>query len=407
MKLELSDLNNGCAFIGDKLTLSSKFAFEEDDAILWSGIRLITNPPCKKELQIAKEEVFSKGTFEAGEYIRNKSLLIKSNVVPTIKDRKIAYTVQLLLRKQSPINPEEDIDLKKDHTVEIKIKESNEKVKVPNPVSFSISGLNVNLTKDVFKPGETIKVNYTSDGLKEIEVRLLQKANLVCYCESFGKSCRNIDELPPAIAGDAKTTNTDKGFLLLKIPEIAESSHNYLWEPQEKEYWGFKFGDYSQWSLLVLGKQKTEFGRDLIKFEVPLFVTKKAIIEEKMGLDLFSGLGAETPINLDTLASKFQKTYKLVSVNNNGDKYSYAVKVQNISKETLKGVTLKVSGLQEGLFETAPALVGFNEWRPNEQKELLYEVKQDVSALILILEDNSQRSIRIQSPLKNMPLNLL
>ncbi|MCK4479360.1 MAG: hypothetical protein KAV01_02440, partial [Candidatus Lokiarchaeota archaeon] len=53
---------------------------------------------------------------------------------------------------------------------------------------------------------------------------------------------------------------------------------------------------------------------------------------------------------------------------------------------------------QEGLFETAPSLTGFNIWKKGEEKEIVYETKQNVTALISILEDNSQQSIRIQSP---------
>ena len=56
MNLELSDKNNGSVFVGDKIVVSAKFSFEEDTSILWSGISLITNPPCKKDLQILKQE---------------------------------------------------------------------------------------------------------------------------------------------------------------------------------------------------------------------------------------------------------------------------------------------------------------------------------------------------------------
>ncbi|MCK4480874.1 MAG: hypothetical protein KAV01_10125, partial [Candidatus Lokiarchaeota archaeon] len=94
VKLELSDLNNGTVFIGDKFRINVKFTFEEETDIFWSGVRLITNPPCAKELQVSKEEIFSKGNFEAGEYIREKSLLIASNIVPTIKNRNLNYILK-------------------------------------------------------------------------------------------------------------------------------------------------------------------------------------------------------------------------------------------------------------------------------------------------------------------------
>jgi len=399
VKLELTDLNNGSVFIGDKLNIRTIFTFEEDTSILWSGIRLITNPPCAKELQISKEEIFSKGKFEAGKYVRNKSLLIKNNVVPTIKNRNLNYIIKLILRQPHPLNPEDDLVINKIHDIEIKAKESGLQAKTPKPISFSISGLNVLLTKDVFKPGETIKISFTSEELKQIELRLLQKANLVCYCEAYGQNCRKVEELPPAIAGSSQTFNMDKGFLLLKVPEIGEPSHNYLWEPTEKEYWGFKYGDYTEWSLLIIGKKKPEYGKEPIRFELPITIIAKPIDESRKEVDLFSGEHAGAPSLFDVISSKFQKFYKIVSIDS--DLENYRLRIKNISKENLQGVTVKVSGLMEGLFETAPSLMGYFKWKKDEEKEIVYETKQNISALISVISDNSQKNIRLQSPVSS------
>ena len=61
-------------------------------------------------------------------------------------------------------------------------------------------------------------------------------------------------------------------------------------------------------------------------------------------------------------------------------------------------MTVKLVGLQEGLFETSPTLYGFNKWEKDEEKEIIYESKQNISAIISTIEDNDQKSIRIQSP---------
>ncbi|MFW9902090.1 MAG: hypothetical protein ACFFDY_12525 [Candidatus Thorarchaeota archaeon] len=395
VKLELTDLNNGSVFIGDKLNVRTKFNFDEDAEIHWSGIQLITSPPCAKELQISKEEIFSKGNFEAGEYIREKSLLIKSNIVPTIKNRNLNYILKLILRQPNPINPEEDLLINKTHDIEIKARNSGIQVKSPKPISFSISGLNILLTKDIFKPGETIKISYTSEELKNLEVRLLQNSNLICYCEAYGQNCRKVEELPPAIAGDVRTQNFDKDFMLLKVPEVAEPSHNYLWSPSEKEQFGFRYGAYTKWSLLVIGKKKPEYGIEPIKLEIPITISAGPISQEKVGVDLFSESAAAASSLFDGI-SKFQKIYKVESIDSDIEKY--ILRIKNISKNDLKGVTVVVSGLQEGLFETASYLTGFNVWEKGEEKEIIYETKQNITALISILEDNSQQRIRIQSP---------
>jgi len=228
MKLKLGDLNNGSVYLGDKLKVRTTFNFDEDSSILWSGIRLLTHPPCLKELQITKEDIFSKGQFEKGEYIRENSFLIKNNIIPTIKNRNLEYEIKLILRLPHPNNPDDDLVINKTQKIEIKAKESNKLATKPNPLSLSIAGLSVNVSKDVFKPGETIKINFSSEELKQVEIRLLQKANLICYCEAYGQTCSKVEELPPAIAGDAKTSDMNKEFLLLKVPEIAQPSHNYF-----------------------------------------------------------------------------------------------------------------------------------------------------------------------------------
>ena len=401
LNLEFTTLNKGIVFIGDKLTVKTKFNFEEDTNLLWSGIRLITNPPCLKEVQVSKEEIFSKGFFEAGEYIREKSILIKPNVVPTIKNRDLKYFIKLILRQPNPVNPEDNLVINKTQDIEIKAKISGFQTKTPKPISFSISGLNILLSKDVFKPGETIKINFSSDELREIEVRLLQNANVVCHCEAYGQTCSKVEELPPAIAGDVRTTNLQKEFLLLKVPEIAEPSYNFVYSPSEKEQFGFKYGAYTQWSLKFIGKKKPEFGSDQINFEVPITIASVPLTEVKRGVDLFAGGGSSDASSLfNGVSSKFQKIYKIISIDSDIDKYRLNIK--NISKKDLHGVTVKIMGLQEGLFETSPNLTGFNTWKMDEEKEIIYEIKQDISALITILEDNSQQFIRIQSPVSTV-----
>lgn len=400
MKLNLSPLKE-FVFQGDKLPVRASFNFDEEMELFWSGIRLLTSPPCQKDLQIAKQEIFSKGKFEPGEYVREKSLTIKNNVVPTIEKRDLEYRIQLLLRKPNPINPDEDIIVNRNEKVKIKPKKTAGQKK-PSPLSFSISGLNVNLQKDVFKPGETIKINYSSEGLREIEIRLLQEANLVCNCEQYGRTCQQVEDLPPAIAGQTKAkSNTGEGYLLMKVPEVAEPSHNYLWEPSEKEHWGIKYGDYSKWSLMVIGRKRT--GKEPIKFELPISISSEVIEEEEAAVDLFSGGPAEAPSVFEGVPSKFKKMFVVKSIellDEQDDLYKYKIIIQNNSDNELVGATIKISGLQEGLFETAPYLYGYSNWNQEEQKELIYETKQQITALVANIEDNSQKSIRIQRPIE-------
>jgi hypothetical protein len=399
MKLNLNPLEQS-VYVGDKLAVQTKFTFDEEEELYWSGIILLTSPPCSRELQIARKEIFTKGIFEAGEYIRQKAMTIKNNVVPTIEKRDLVYDLELLLRKPNPINPDEHLIIKRKKEIEILPKKSADQ-KSPNPLSFSISNLNINVKKDVFKPGETIKINYTSEGLRELEVRLLQKANLVCHCEEYGSSCQQVEDLPPAIAGNArKKTNTKEGYLLIKVPETAEPTHNYLWEPSEKEFWGLKYGDYCEWSLLIIGRKDPEYGKEPIRFELPITITAKPIEERKSGVELFSESKSEASNLFEGVPTQFQKQFKVVSTDllseSELDLKKYKIEIENISKKTLEGATIKLSGLQEGLFETAPSITGFNKWKKGEVKDIYYETKQPITALISVIEDNSQMIVRTQ-----------
>jgi len=400
MKLKLIPLRKS-VIVGDKLPIQAIFNFEEETDLFWSGIRLLTSPPCNKNLQITKQEIFSKGLFEPGEYIREKAITIKNNVVPTIEKRNLDYRIELLLRKPNPVNPDEDILVKREEGIKIKPKKTDTKKK-PSPLSFSISGLNVSLSKDVFKPGETIKINYSSNGLREIEFRLLQEANLICHCEQYGKNCQQVEKLPPAIAGDAKTkSNTEEGYLLLKVPDVAEPSHNYLWEPSEKEHWGIKYGDYSKWSLLVIGRKIA--GKEPIKFDLPITISSEIVEEEEAEADLFSGTPSEAPTVFEGMSSKFKKEIQIISIDLisgiDSETKHYKIVIKNNSNEDLKGASIKLTGLQEGLFETAPYLYGFNKWSSGKEHEIKYETKQGITALVANIEDNSQKKIRLQTPI--------
>ena len=401
MELKLIPLQK-TVYVGDKVPVRSKFEFDEDNEIFWSGVRLVTSPPCKKDFLIAQEEIFSKGYFEAGKYIREKAITLKKNVVPTIKKRDLRYNLELLLRKPNPVNNEQDLLIKRQEELIIRPQKAALQ-KTPNPISFSISGLDVELTKDIYKPGETIKISYSSEELREIEVRLLQKANLICHCGQYGKSCQQVEELPPAIAGKYKAkTTTIEGNILLKVPEIAEPSHNYLWEPSEKEHWDLKLGDYSEWSILVIGRKKPEFGGDKIEFELPITVSSQPIKEKKEGTDLFAESKSDAFSLFEGVTPKFEKRFEVLSVelgNENQQNINiYNVKIKNISEKDLEGATIKLSGLQEGLFETAPYLIGFSEWNQGEVKQVEYKLKQNITTLVSIIEDNSHRPVRTQAP---------
>jgi len=395
MKLNLECTNK--VISGDYLNSLTKTIFEEPNEILWGGLKLFCRNPCKKELIIAKSEIFSEGIFESGEYIRKRSTLINPIVVPTIEARSINYLLRMSLRVKSPINKQEEMEIFQESPVKIITKRDIYQKRDITPIKLLMSGLNIEIPKDIFRPGEVIKIDYHSDNLTLLQMRLKQKANLVCICEPYGTRCGSVEELPPVIAGGAKTSKTDQGVLLIKIPEHAEPSHEYLWKPSEKEKWGVQFGDYSKWYLEVIGNRKREMGGDTIFFEIPI------IIKTTKGKEMVdTGLFRERKENAELFKPlpAIVKGIKIISIdtdkNNTSHTFVYRLLLENNLNETLEGVTIENSGVQKGLFETYKHMTGFEKWLPGEEKTIEYKTRQEVDTLISIIEDNSHKSLRIQ-----------
>ncbi len=396
MKLSLD--NDDGIILGDYLNVITKTTFEETTEILWGGLKLISKNPCKRDLIITKSEIFNQGTFEPGEYIRKRTQLINPNVVPTIPARNIHYLVKMTLRIKSPLNSQKEIEIFKENPIKIFPKENIYQNRIPTPIKLIMSGIDLEISKDIFKPGDAIKIDYKTSNLALFQIRLKQKANLICICEPFGEQCGSTEELPPVIAGGAKTSKTDHGFLLIKIPNHAEPSHEYLWEPQEKEQWGVKFGDYSKWFLEIIGNRKREVGGDIISFEIPIIIKpqkQQNIIETGLfrereeGLELFEAPPA------------IKKGMNIISIDTDKDTSSstfiYKLRIKNNLKDILNGVTIESSGIQRGLFETYKHMTGFCTWLPGEEKIIEYKTRQEIDTLISTIETNSQKQIRIQT----------
>ena len=398
MKLNLD--NDDGVILGEYLNVITKTIFEETTDIFWGGLKLISKNPCKKDLIITKSEIFNQGTFESGEYIRKRSQLINPNVVPTIPARNIHYLVKMTLRIKNPINPQEEMEIFKENPVKIFPKGNIYQNRSPAPIKLIMSGIDLGISKDIFKPGETIKINYKTNNLSLLQIRLKQKANLICVCESYDEQCGSVEELPPAIAGVTKTSKTDQGFLLIKIPNHSEPSHEYLWEPQEKDQWGMKFGDYSKWYLEIIGKRIKEVGGDIITFEIPILINPKKG-QKRIDTGLFRE--REKGTELFEAPPAIRKGMNLISVDIDRDTasstFTYKLRIKNNLKNVLNGITIENSGTQQGLFETYKHMTGFNTWLPGEEKIIEYRTRQEIDTIISTIETNSQKQIRIQTNL--------
>ncbi len=391
MKIDLSSVSETIA--GSSIPVKCTLTFEDDQKIFWSGVKLVTNRPCKNEIIIAKRDLFSEGQFEAGEYKRDFSLNVAPNVIPSIPARNINYRVVLGVRIPKVRDPDAEVEVVQDRGLFIKPLPVKRADIEANPVVLAIGGLQVKISKDTFKPGDAIKIDFsTKAGYKNIQVRLIQSAGVVCYCPQFGRECQYTEENPPVVANSSrKDVTSGEGFLLLKIPKVAEPSHEYFWTPKKEAAWGHKFGDVSEWYLEIVGTRAA--AQKPVKFTVPIRLLpvqepKVPKIEDK----LFEPVSAGSRGPLSPL---MKNMFGVAGVEHLPDKKLYQITLKNRSKKDLKGVSVQVTGIQEGLFETPSWTVGFADWPAGTDKVLAYPCRSKIASIVLNFEDNDDRKIRI------------
>jgi hypothetical protein len=338
-----------------KVTIEGKASKAE---VKYTGVRLSAIRPCEKPLIIEQREIFCNGKFEAGVYARSVSIALPAKVVPSSGQRGVRYKMEAYSR-----TPGGDGDGGSDQEFidagEITLVEERNKNKILeiNPVVLAIKGLKLNLQKDIYRPGETIKITFETRDLKELKVLLMERSNILCNCMQYGRVCTQVPKIPSSAAGAAKIASPTTGFLLLQIPKSAELSTRHEWEPKDRTTWNDKFGDFNEWYLAVTG---TKYNGEDISFEIPIEIDEGRISTEKQEAVPFfetsaSAMGSEEPFK-----PVFQvKPLKLAGIKRRGDE-EIDITLTNDGSSTFHGCTCKVIGIKDMFFETKPYMVGFS-----------------------------------------------
>ncbi|MHA1732664.1 MAG: hypothetical protein ACTSU5_12035 [Promethearchaeota archaeon] len=395
VNIDLTSISETVA--GATVPVKCRLEFEERQRVFWAGVKLVTQRLCKNELIVAKRDLFGDGEFEAGTYLRNFSLTVAPNIIPSIPARNINYRVVLGVRIPKFRDPDAEVEVVNSKDLLIRPVPVKRGEQEANPVVLAIGGLQVKISKDVFKPGEAIKVDYAAkSGYKSIQVKLIQNAGVTCYCPEFGRECQYTAENPPVVTNTSrKEISSGEGFLLLKVPRVAEPSHEYFWTPKKEAAWGHKFGDVSEWYLEIVGSRGGN--QKPVKFTVPirLLPLKEAptpkvedkLFEPVVSSDRAGGLGAI-----------LKKQFAVKGVTRDQARNQYSVEVVNKSKKTIEGVSVQATGIQEGLFETPSWTVGFASWAAGEVKSFGYPCRSEVTSIVLNFEDNGGRKTRLTHP---------
>jgi archaellum component FlaF (FlaF/FlaG flagellin family) len=348
------------ASIGQPVSVKVKVAVDGkagNGEVKYTGVRLSAIRPCEKPLIIEQREIFCNGKFEAGEYARTVSIALPAKVVPSSNQRGVRYKVEAFSRMPGDGgdggSDQEYFDAGEIVLVDDHNKNKNLEV---NPVVLAIKGLKLNLQKDIYRPGETIKITFEARDLKELKVLLMERSNILCNCTQYGRVCTLVPKIPPSAAGAAKAGNPTTGFLLLQVPKSAELSTRHEWEPKDRTTWNDKFGDFNEWYLAVTG---TKYNGEDINFEIPIEIDEGRTSNEKQEAVPFFETSASAMANQQTIKPVFQvKKIKLAGINRHSDD-EIAVTLTNEGSSSFHGCTCKVTGIKDMFFETKPYMAGF------------------------------------------------
>ncbi|WXG40329.1 MAG: hypothetical protein WED07_05850 [Candidatus Freyarchaeum deiterrae] len=365
------------AAAGSNIRTIAKFDFAEDTKVWWGGVTLLTNLPCGNELPLSTSEIFCEGLFENGTYLRERELTISRRAVPTLIRKNVHYLIRATLSVGHPDKHGEAFKIVTEEPIKIRSEQKFE----PNPVSITIKGMGFSIEKDAVLPGEVIKLNYKTEGLKLLTVDLVNDSNINCSCPKYANVCVHIKKNPPETLTTVEEKNPTQGYLSIRVPQYAEHSYNYLWEPTERTQWSQTFGAYSYWYLDITC---TKITGESIKFQIPINIILPPVKEE----GLFEESKAQGILKGKILPQSLE-----VSVEQK-DKDNLSMSVTNNAKQELKGVTIKVVGIKEELFETAPFMLGIKKVPEGKEVELNYELREkNVQSFQLVFEDNEGNTI--------------
>jgi len=372
------------AVIGQPIVANVKLSINGISSMKYAGLRLSAVRPCEKPLVIEQKEVFCQGSFAKGVYSREIPVFLPARLVPSSSERGIKYKIEFYSR--IPVSTADDSsDQEYADAGEIVLVEERNKNKAleVNPVILAIKGFKLNLQKDIYRPGETIKINFEAKDLKELKIQLMERSNLLCNCTQFGRMCTQVPSIPPSTASASKVSNPTAGFMLLQIPKNAELSARHEWEPKDKTTWSDKFGDIKEWYLSVTGMRYS--GED-INFEIPIEIGEGNIAGEKReNVQFFET--SSSALKSEPGKQLFQiKKLKIVAVKTKAEGISISVK--NDASTVFHGCTCRVTGLRDQFFETTPYMIGFSTIEPGAVMDLDAKLAKGITEINLEFDSN-------------------
>lgn len=374
------------ASIGQTIDLEASVAIEGelDHDIAFVGLQLNAIRPCDRPLLIDQREIFCKGAFKPATYTRRVAIALSPRIVPSSQRRGITYTLDLFSRLAGEKN-QAGQEMNEKREIRLLAEATSNKGVDVNPVVLAIKGMKLSLQKDVYRPGETIKIDYEITGadLRQLKVVIMQRSNITCKCTQYGRVCTKVPDIPPSPAGAVKSNNPTTGFMLLKVPAEAEVSARHEWEPREKTTWSDKFGDYNEWYLHVIG---AKMNGALVEFEIPLEVDDAIPKTEKRDKDIdFFEMDSST---LDSAKQTPILVPRKISISQlKVHDHEIEMMMAIDGHDLLQGCTCKITGLK-GFFETPPFMAGLGDIKAGKETSVKFPKPSGVQEYTLEFSSN-------------------
>ncbi len=345
--------------------------FEKDVTVIWAGIRLYLNRPCKKNILVSRTEIFSNGMFENGKYIRTKNLQMSRRMVPTIEKNDVLYQVHGNLTFLSERGEEDNFEDEK-----LIIFPTFSKWKKINPIKMELQGITIDIPKDTFKDEDEIPINYTLDNFKNLEINLIQSSKLNCRCEE-AETCVHIKpevvDKKNIISSNVIKDPLSTGKLTIKLPKAMSPSQDWAWDDVTRSKMLHVLKYTNNYYLEVIATNNND---EIIKFQTPV-----TIIKEQEEMELFSPGSKEVIKKILTPES--------ISADKKVEGNKTIIHLKNLTKSTMEGVSIKLTGIKELFFELPPVMIGKKTWNPNEEIKISgNETAPNIEYQVLI-EDNT------------------
>ncbi len=212
-------------------------------------------------------------------------------------------------------------------------------------------------------------------------MKLVHEANVTCKCPSFANICTHIHKSPPKTLTSAELENIHTETIVLKIPETAEESHSFTWQPSDQIGWYHSVEDNSKYYIEIEGRNVFD---EVIQVTIPVQILRPPAEQWEEPLLIQpeqekepSLLFLQKPNNLLNITSHEIEEDRLI------------LHVNNIADRILEGITFNIAGLVEELFERFPQIIGIAKWDRNEEKFLIYyKYSKDIKEYQITIEDN-------------------